>query len=235
MMRPPCPCRTIARAAAWARKNEAFRLTSCWMSQSASLTSKTLLRRISTAAVCTRTSRPPNSATTRSTSALCPATGLRSWPMARCGPPSISATTASACALSEIDRRDAGAGGGEGERSLPADAACGAGQQNRFSLQPRAEIERHVLISRARHLPAGGATRRLFLNEAGLGLPHEFLSVLDQHGPKRLGRERLLRRLDAVEPRLRRRRPRRPPRASSFAPCRTAIREFPATACTISA
>ncbi len=36
--------------------------------------------------------------------------------------------------LDEIDGGDAGAGGGEGERCLFADAACGAGQQNRLSL-----------------------------------------------------------------------------------------------------
>src|SRR5579863_3559389 len=103
--------------------------------------------------------------------------------------------------LSDIDSRYASAGGGEGKRDLSADAARGAGQKNRLSLQPRAEIESH--ISTSAPLPAPRRReRRLFVNEAGLRLAHEFLPVLDQHGPKRLGCESLLRRLDAVEPDL---------------------------------
>ena len=39
MMRPPRPCRRITRAAARLRKNAALRLTSCWRSQSSSVTS----------------------------------------------------------------------------------------------------------------------------------------------------------------------------------------------------
>ena len=45
------------------------------------------------------------------------------WPSARCGPPSISATTASTRFLVEVDGGDARAGRGEGQRDLAADAA----------------------------------------------------------------------------------------------------------------
>ena len=69
MIRPPEPWSRMTRAAAWHRKKLAFKLTSCWMSQSASLTSNTLGRRRSTAAVCTSTSSFPKALVTFSTSA----------------------------------------------------------------------------------------------------------------------------------------------------------------------
>ena len=46
--------------------------------------------------------------------------------------------------LDEIDDGDARARAGESERRLLADAAGGAGEQNRLALEAGAEVERHV-------------------------------------------------------------------------------------------
>ena len=65
MIRPPWPCSIIALPAARHRKNAALRLTSCWKSQSSSVTSSRLPRRRRTAARLASTYRLPSSARAR--------------------------------------------------------------------------------------------------------------------------------------------------------------------------
>ena len=161
----------------------------------------------------TRTSRPPKAATTVSTR-LRDRRPARSAAKARCGPAlhlgddrldlllarSTAATRAPAAAKASAASRPMPPAPPVSRTPLPSArprdrTACP------YLLRPLSAVRRR--------------NRRLFLNVAGLRLAHEFCPILDQHGPKRLGRERRSA-ARCCRTRSRRPRPSRPPRGPAL-------------------
>ena len=95
IIRPPRPMFIIALPAERQRKNAAFRLMSCWKSQSSSDTSSRLARRRSTPARFASTYRFPSSLQARCTNATCSVRSPRLLATGTCPEPSKPETTSS--------------------------------------------------------------------------------------------------------------------------------------------